>query len=230
MEFIVSDGPAQSARVSRYVVGRFFTPRELPQAVARALFTRDFLLTAGLPVLLSAAAYALPDDRPLWGGFSPRQAAFAAILLWLSLAAVLLLTLGKSLAIGCTGTDGRLVGGLRVKASGRKRRLCLAGVVVEPDCRGKGIFTALLLAAFRQAARDRERGPLALTVFGPAHPASKHVVEKYFDGALVLPVETAAGERFARSLAALESELRALEAKGITYRFDLSPSGLLERM
>jgi GNAT superfamily N-acetyltransferase len=200
--------PAESARVSRFVVSRFFTPRELPQAVGRALFTRDFLLCAGLPLGVIGGAYAAPEG-PL------RQALLWIALGWLAVAAGILLTLGKSRAIGCRTSDGALAGGLRLKVS--KRRVCLAGVVVEPAWRGKGVFTALLLGAFRLAAQVP--GPRALTVFGPAHPASKHVVGKYFGGALSIPV---GGEVFARSLAALEAELAALEAKGIRYRFSLS--------
>lgn len=218
MDFTVAFDPADSARVSRFVVGRFFTPRELPQALGRALFTRDFLLTAGIPLALCGAAYLLPEEH--------RVIAFAAVIAWLAVAAALLLAMGKSHAIGCTGAEGTLAGGLRLKVSKGKRRICLAGVVVEPDFRGKGIFTALLLAAFRLAARERERGPVTLTVFGPAHPASKHVVEKYFDGALALPVETEAGSTFSKSLAALEEEVRALAEKGVTHRFTLSDRGL----
>jgi GNAT superfamily N-acetyltransferase len=220
VEFNVTFDPADSARVSRFVVGRFFTPRELPQAVGRALFTRDFVLTAGLPLALCAVAYALPEDR--------RLPVFIVVLAWLAIAAVLLLSMGKSHAIGCATAEGTLAGGLRLKVSKGKRRICLAGVVVEPDFRGKGIFTALLLAAFRLAARERERGPVTLTVFGPAHPASKHVVTKYFDGALALPVETAEGSTFSKSLAALEGEVRELAEKGTTHRFTISDRGLFD--
>jgi len=227
VEFTVSDDPAQSPRVSRFVVGRFFTPRELRQAVGRAIFTRDFVLTAGLPLLLSAVASWLPDDRTLPGPLSPKQAAFAGVLLWLVVAAGLLLSMGKTRAIGCVGPDGRLVGGLRLKVSRSKRRICLAGVVVDPEYRGKGIFTALLLAAFRQAERDRERGPLTLTVFGPAHPASRHVVEKYFRGSLVLPVAITPGAVFIESLRSLDIEVRELAEKGVCYRFVLGPEGIL---
>ncbi len=207
--FEVVYDPARSARFSRFVVARFFSPRELPQAVARAFFTRDFLLTAGLPLGIIGAGYLVPEGNL-------RLALFAVALAWLAVAALVLLTLGKSRAIGCLAPDGTLAGALRLKVS--KRRLCLAGVVVEPAHRGKGIFTALLLAAFRLAARAP--GPAALTVFGPAHPASKHVVEKYFAGALSLPV---GGPAFAASLATLEAELQGL---GIRYRFSIGESPL----
>lgn len=207
-DFEIVYDPARSGRFSRFVVSRFFTPRELPQAVGRAFFTRDFLLTAGLPLAIIGAGYLAPEGEL-------RLALFGLALGWLSVAALVLLTLGKSRAIGCLAADGTLAGALRLKVS--KRRLCLAGVVVEPAYRGKGIFTALLLAAFRLTARAP--GPMTLTVFGPAHPASKHVVEKYFAGALSLPAES---PTFTASLAALEAEQRGLEGRGIRHRFSLA--------
>lgn len=199
--------PGRSAAFSRYVVSRFFTPRELPRAVARSFFTRDFLFAAGLPLGILGAGYLAPVGR--W-----KEGLFGAALVWLVLAALRLLSLGRSRAVGCLAPDGTLAGALRLKVS--KRRLLVAGVVVEPAWRGKGVFTALLLAAFRLAAREAE--PPALSVFAPAHPASKHVVEKYFAGALSLP---AGGPAFQASLAALEAELQGLESKGIRYRYAL---------
>lgn len=228
MDFEVFYDPAREARISRFVVGSFFTPRELPQAFARAFFTRDFVLTAGLPLLLCGASFLLPDESPTGSWWTPRKIALGVVVAWLSIAALRLLRLGRSRAIGCTSENGTLVGGLRMKVASSQRRIMLAGVVVDPSCRGKGIFTALLLAAFRLAAREREKGPVALTVFGPAHPASKHVVEKYFGGALVLPVETARETPFAKSLAALEEEVRALAAKDVHHRIALSERGVFE--
>lgn len=228
MDFDVAYDPTRDARVSRFVVGSFFTPRELPQAVARAVFTRDFILTTGLPLLLCGAAFLLPDENTAGSWWTPRKIVLAVVVAWLAIAAGLLLSLGKSRAIGCTAAGGTLAGGLRLKVSAKRRRILLAGVVVEPSFRGKGVFTALLLAAFRLAARERANGPLALTVFGPAHPASKHVVEKYFGGALILPVELAPDSPFSRSLAALEEEVRALAAKDVVHRITLAERSVFE--
>lgn len=211
-EFEVVWDPARSARFSRHVVSRFFTPRELPQAVARAFFTRDFVLSAGLPLAIIGISYLVPEGRL-------RENLLWAALGWLSVAVVLLLSKGKSRALGCLAPEGGIAGGLRLKVS--RRRICLAGVVVDPARRGQGIFTALLLAAFRLAAR--QPAPCSLTVFAPAHPASKHVVEKYFGGASSLDV---GGPAFAAGLAALEAELRELEARDIRYRFSLSETAL----
>ena len=123
----------RTARVGRFVVSRFFTPRELPQALGRALFTRDFLLSAGLPLLVIGGAYAMPEG-PV------RQGLLWAALGWLAVAALLLLALGKSRAIGCRTSDGALAGGLRMKVS--RRRILLAGVVVEPAWRVSTLATA----------------------------------------------------------------------------------------
>src|SRR5262245_60623779 len=130
MDFEVFHDPAREARISRFVVGSFFTPRELPQALARAFFTRDFVLTAGLPLFLCGAAFLLPDENATGSWWTPRKLALVVVVAWLSIAALLLLRLGKSRAIGCTGPDGALAGGLRMKVSASKRRIMLAGVVV----------------------------------------------------------------------------------------------------
>lgn len=210
-DFEIVHDPATSPAVGRHVVRQFFTPRELPMAMLRALRTPEFILFVGAPVVVLSVGRWLLDDLK-WLRLAGVVAA------WLVAGAVWMLTLGKGHGIGCYD-GGRLVGGLRMKVS--RRRMWLAGILVDPACRGNGMFPALLLGAFRMAAEAARERPLTVSVFAPAHPASRRVVEKYFDGKLFLPVDPAAGSAFARTLAKLEAEVKELEGKGIRYTFRL---------
>ena len=183
---------------ARYVVRGFFTIRELPQAVARALFTREFLVLVVAPVALAVASH-----------FAARIPLLVAAAAWMLAGLAWSLRAGKNVGIGCFA-DGRLVGGLLVKRA--RARITLSGVIIDPAHRGAGIFPALLLAAFRLA------GPgTTIAVFGTAHPASKHVVEKYLYGHRSILVDPSPGTPYSRSLALLESEASS-------FRFDVNES------
>jgi len=205
----VAFDPASSRAAGRYVVAGFFSPRELPQAVVRAFLTSELYLFIGLPVLALLGTYLLPVT---W-----RPAAMIGVIAWLLGGAVYLLMLGKSRGLALFNSEGRLVGGLRMKVS--RRKLWLAGILVDSSMRGKGMFPALLLGAWRLAASAGR--PLTLSVFAPAHPASKRMVEKYLHGKM--RIETGSPE-YAATLKLLEEEVKALEAKGIRYTFELDVS------
>ncbi len=204
----ISFAPGASRAAGRYVVRGFFAPRELPLAMLRALKTREFVLYVGLPLAALAGTYALPVD---W-----QPAAMWIVIAWLLLGAALLLTLGRGEAVAVYSGE-RLVGGLRLKVSRRRRRLWLAGILVDPDLRGKGMFPALLLAAFRLAESAR---PLTIEVFAPAHPASRRMVEKYLEGKTTIPVEPG-DSIFGRALARFVAEVKALEERGVRYDFEI---------
>ncbi len=106
----------------------FFTPAEVPQAVLRMFITRDTLMYLGIPLVMLAASYMVPEG---WGTawlLPPAQALIIAASIWLCVGAALLLRMGKSRAIAIRSGD-TIVGGLRLKVT--RRRVSLAGVFVE---------------------------------------------------------------------------------------------------
>jgi GNAT superfamily N-acetyltransferase len=217
--FRIEFNETSSRAAGRYVVRGFFTPREIPQAVVRAFLTRELYVFIGLPLLVVIGAYFIPDAWELSWRIPPRQTLFAVVMAWLMANAIYLATLGKSEGIAVMDSDGRLVGGLRLKVSKRRRVVWMAGILVDPSLRGKGMFPALLLAVFQLASDAAKAGPLTLEVFAPAHPASKRVVEKYFGGKTTIPVESAAESTFAKSHAMLDAEVRELESRGVAYDY-----------
>lgn len=221
--FRIEFNESSSRAAGRYVVRGFFTPREIPQAVVRAFLTRELYVFIGLPLLVVIGAYFIPDAWELTWRIPPRQSLFAIVMVWLAANAIYLATLGKSEGIAVVDGSGRMVGGLRLKVSRRRRTVWMAGILVDPSLRGKGMFPALLLAVWRLALKAAEAGPVTLEVFAPAHPASKRVVEKYFGGKTTIRVETAEESTFAKSHAMLDAEVREGEARGVAYDY------LLER-
>ena len=208
-----------SGKASRFVVRGFFTPAEILQAVLRMFLTRDTLLYLGIPLVMLAASYMVPGG---WGAdwpLPPAQALIIAASIWLCVGAALLLRMGNSRAIAvCSGDT--IVGGLRLKVA--RRRVSLAGVFVESGWRGRGMFSALLLAAFELMAREApSRGRMEFRVFAPAHPASKRIVQKYLGGRAAIEVDTSPGSQFSSILDMLKEEVRLFERKGICYALRL---------
>jgi hypothetical protein len=224
-QFEIRLDPETSKATSRYVVRGFFTPREFPQAFWRFLFTREFLLPVGIPgaIVLTVNLLPLFSTAPVLE--TVLVAGTAVGVAWMLGGLVWSLSLGKSIAIGCfapgeNGERTRLVGGLRLKAASRRRRLCLAGALVDPGMRGKRVFTALMVAALRLAREEAARGPVIVTPFAPTHPASVRLVNKYLGGVHRLAVDPAPDSAFSKALDRLEAELRALEDDGVRYRFN----------
>lgn len=138
--------PATARAVSRYVARSFFGPRELPQAAVRMVLTREFWVFAGLPLVLLLAAQFV-------------QALLPIAVLWLLAGLVRIARYGRARGIGCfvrnaDGSRGARVGGLRMRLEKGARKLWIAGLMVEPHARGRGIGTALVLAAFKLALRE----------------------------------------------------------------------------
>jgi GNAT superfamily N-acetyltransferase len=204
--------PLVAKRVARYVARSFFGPRELPQALARMLLTKEFGVFAGVPIALLLGAQLIPDRIFGWDGVMLAQALFWLAVLWLLAALARIGRYGRSSGIGCFAQDaggarGALVGGLRMRLERGARRLWIAGLFVEPEARGAGIGTALVLAAFKLALRDAARGPVTVTVFAPSHPASKAMVARQLGGAQAVLVSQPLSEEARRTIERLETAL-----------------------
>jgi GNAT superfamily N-acetyltransferase len=191
--------PDSARRVSNYVVRGFFGYRELPQALARMLFTEEFALFVGVPFVLLVAARLVSDgwfsvDTEM---LSPGLTSVAVI--WLVAGLLRISRYGPSSGIGCylvepDGSLGPLIGGLRMRLERRHRRIWIAGLLVEPKWRGAGISTALMQAAFLIAQKEAANGPVTISVFAPSHPASKAIIARHLGGMQTLQVSDPATE------------------------------------
>lgn len=204
--------PRVGKRVSRYVARGFFGPRELPQALARMVLTREFGIMVGIPVVLLAAARLMPEQVFGRDGVVLSEGLFALAVLWLLAALARIGRYGRSSGIGCfaleaAGSRGALAGGLRMRLEKRARRLWIAGLLVEPQARGARIGTALVLAAFKLALRDAARGPVTVTVFAPSHPASRAIVTRQLGGMQSVVISQPPSEDARRTIERLESAL-----------------------
>lgn len=214
----VTFDPSLGKKVARRVALAFFGWREFPQAFARMVLTREFIMLAGIPALLIVAARFLPD--------APSQLVTWSAVIWLFAALARIASFGYASGIACLelypdGTQ-RLVGGLRLRVQRRARRLWIAGIHVDPRFRGAGIGSALILAVFRLAREEAARGPVLVSVFAPAHPASKAIVERQLAGMQDVPVAEPLTEESRKVLAALEAG-----AAGFSWK--LAPPQLFDR-
>lgn len=220
-----------SPEAAAYVLKGFFTPRELPQALLRLPRTREFILPVGIPLLLAAAGAALRHFA-FGGPLALAGTALTAVaVVWLVFGLVHNLRMGRSEGIGVYAlTDGdppQLAGGLRMKVSPTKRSIALAGALTDPAHRGKRLFTALLLGAFRMARTESSQGPVTIVVFAPTHPASRKAVARYVGDARKIPVDTASDAPFSRALAALEKDVGELPDRGVVMAFHLPAEPVL---
>ncbi|MBF8270623.1 MAG: GCN5-related N-acetyltransferase [Gammaproteobacteria bacterium] len=201
---------ATGSSVARYVTRGFFSLREFPQAFARMVLTGEFGLFVGIPLVLLVAAR-------LFQHLLPRADTLATVLtiiavLWLIIGLVRISRYGRSSGIGCyaletDGSLGQLAGGLRMRLERPSRKLWIAGLLVEPEWRGAGIGTALILAAFRLAWQQAAHGTVTVCVFAPSHPASKAIIEKQLGGLQTIAVTVQPSEMQKRTMDRLEQAL-----------------------
>lgn len=214
--FAIVYSPASAKSVSRYVTRGFFGPRELPQAFARMLLTGEFGLFVGIPITLLLAARLVPDTLSL--------ILTGVAVVWLVAGLVRISRYGASSGIGCYvldagGSQGKLVGGLRMRFERGRRRIWIAGLLAEPDWRGAGIGTALILAAFRLAQKQVAHGPVTVSVFAPSHPASKAIIEKQLGGLQTIQITDPPSEALNHTIERLELALRKSPS---TFEWQLS--------
>jgi GNAT superfamily N-acetyltransferase len=220
-----------SRQAAKYVTAESLSLRELPGETWRMLATREFLLAAGIPVALLVIGELMPADwhRAQTAG----QALSGVAVVWLVVAMTVLLRFGKTVGIACYATDAgtggkTLAGGMRLKVVPAKRLVRLAGVLVAPDHRGRGIFSALLLALFKIVDRSRLANPpspavpIRIAVFAPAHPASHKMIQRYFDGRQELTVGGPSSDLLLGNIAKLEDELAGLAARGLCFTLSIS--------
>jgi GNAT superfamily N-acetyltransferase len=231
--FAIVFAPATAKRVSNYVVRGFFGPRELPQALARMLLTREFALFVGIPILLLIAARAVAGG---WPGGRAGMLSFGltgAAVAWLIAGLLRISRYGPSRGIGCylvepDGSRGPLVGGLRMRLERRRRRVWIAGLLVEPPWRGAGISTALMQAAFCLAHQEASsNGPVTLAVFAPAHPASRAIIARHLGGSQIVHVTDPPGKALQQ---VIESLGAAQRKSGSEFQWSLDAErGLFRR-
>lgn len=214
--FTIVFEPASARSVAGYVTRGFFSPREFPQAFARMLLTGEFGVFVGIPLTLLLAARFVPE--------TPALILTVVAVIWLIAGLVRIGRYGPSSGIGCyvvesDGSRGQLVGGLRMRLERGKRRLWIAGLLVEPAWRGAGIGTALMLAAFRIAQKEARHGPVTVAVFAPTHPASKAIIEKHLGGLQTIAVSAPPAEELSRTMGQLE---QALPKSTATFAWQLS--------
>ena len=228
----ISFNPRKSGKVARYVTFGSFSPRELPIALWRMLSTKEFIFCAGIPasmLVLGKILYA-PASLEVTG-----MLIMSIAVIWLIVALVWILQFGKSYGIGCDFPGDNLeekgiVGGLRFKYAKRKRIIRIAGIIVDPQNRKKGIFTALLLALFRIVIREAQkedsekRSPMRVSIFAPGHPASRRVVHTYFDDQQTLIIDFGEESIFTKSLKQLEGEVELINERGVQFTFSIQPA------
>lgn len=221
----------RSQEFSSYVTRRSLSLEELPIALLRSFFTREFGLTCGIPLLLIGAVeilsrfLSISDDLALvvhWGG----ALWMVAALFW-----ILLFQFQKPLGIGCFAVEEgeeKLIGGLRMKVNWKKRTLLIAGAFVEIDHRQKGILKALFLALFRLFQEEalfegQKLPPFRFVVFAPVHRASKKIVAHYFGGHCEMEVLPQGDHSFGKALRSLEEERQKIKERSIEFDFSLDP-------
>lgn len=214
--FAIVYSPASAKSVSRYVTRGFFSPRELPQASARMLLTGEFGLFVGIPLALLLAARFVAE--------MPSLLLTLVAVVWLIAGLVRISRYGPSSGIGCyalhaDGSQGELVGGLRMRFERNSRRIWIAGLLVEPSFRGAGIGTALMLAAFRLAQQRLAHGSVTVSVFAPSHPASKAIIEKQLGGLQTIVVTEPPSEALNQTIERLQL---ALQKSASTFEWQLS--------
>ena len=210
--------PRLGKQVARRVALVFFTWREFPQAFARMVLTREFVLLAGIPALMIVVARFLPEV--------PSQILTLVAVVWLLAALARIASFGYSTGVACLAHDPggseRIVGGLRLRVERRARRLWIAGIHVDPGFRGAGIASALILAVFRLAREEAAHGPVLVSVFAPAHPASKAIVERQLGGMQDVAVAEPLAE-------ATRKVLESLEPAAAAFSWKLEPARLFGR-
>jgi GNAT superfamily N-acetyltransferase len=222
--FAIVYSPASAKSVSKYVTRGFFSPRELPQAFARMLLTGEFGLFVGIPIVLLLAARLVQKML-----LSPEAEMLSLVLtgvavVWLIAGLVRISRYGSSSGIGCyvldaNGSQGKLVGGLRMRIERRSRRILIAGLLVEPAWRGAGIATALMLATFRLAQKEVAHDPVTVSVFAPSHPASKAIIEKQLGGQQSIQITNPPSEMLQFTIERLE---QALQKSPSIFQWQLS--------
>ena len=218
--FAIVYSAASAKSVSKYVTRGFFGPRELPQAFARMLLTGEFGLFVGIPIAFLLTARFVPDTLSL--------ILTGVAVVWLIAGLVRISRYGPSSGIGCyvlgaDGSQGKLIGGLRMRSERGSRRIWIAGLLVEPGWRGAGIGTALMLAAFRLAQKQVAHGPVTVSVFAPSHPASKAIIERQLGGLQTIQITDPPSEALNHTIERLE---QALQKSLSTFEWQLSdPKG-----
>lgn len=210
--FAIVFDPALGKSVSNYVVRGFFGSRELPQALARMLLTAEFGLFVGIPIALLLAARLVAQTLSGIDAATLSTALTLVAVGWLIAGLLRISRYGASSGIGCYvlepgSPQGRLAGALRMRLERRSRRLWIAGLLVEPEWRGSGIGTALVLAAFRLAQSQAAYGPVYVSVFAPSHPASKAIIAKQLGGVQSMLVANPPSEELNLTIARLENAL-----------------------
>lgn len=218
--------------VAAYVVRGFFSPRELPQALARMLLTAEFGGFIAIPVALLLIARWLAAGLPDAGGLAPLLEGLAV--LWLLAGLWRIARYGESAGIGCFALDaagrrGALVGGLRMRLQSRRRKIWIAGLLVEPSARGNGIGTALVLAAIHLAEQEAVRGPVGIEVFAPSHPASKAIVAKQLGGRQRLSVSVPISDEVRLVIERLEASLGESADSEFSWQLEPGSGGMFAR-
>lgn len=209
--FSIMFDPAREKSVARYVVRGFFGVREFPQAVARMILTAEFVLFVGIPILLLLAADFIPAFVTNQDTSLISECLTLVAVVWLIVGLLRIGRYGRASGIGCyvaepNGTK-HLVGGLRMRLDRRSRRVWIAGLLVEPEWRGSGIATALMLAAFRLAEQEALHAPLTVAVFAPTHPASRAIVAKHLGGLQVIEASNPPSTEWSSTKVRLEQAL-----------------------
>lgn len=226
-QFAIDYSVARGKAVAGYVTRGFFSVREFPQAFARMVLTGEFGIFVGIPLILLVAAHFLQQLR---SGATVAQILTICAVLWLIAGLLRISRYGRSTGIGAyllnpDGSLGLPVGGLRMRLQQHGRVLWIAGLLVEPEWRGAGIGTALILAALRLAQREAVHGPVTFRVFAPSHPASRAIIAKQLGGLQTLAVTSQPSDTLQQTLQNLEQAL-SRTASTFDWRLDATEQSL----